>query len=124
MNETRALACELVAWRFVTRLTRRETIDCLCHDLPTAHGKSPAQTDMETGVAGVDENSPLMGNAPAEMDESFYDEFPRQADYAKQSNFATIFAGLNALEIAAVAEVRKSRRFLEGGLGVVGGEDG
>lgn len=88
----------------MTRLTRRETIDCLCHDLPAADGKKkPVQGDVEIGVA--DENSPLLGNGPPEMDESFYDEFPRQADYARQSNFATIFAGLNALEIAAVAEV-------------------
>lgn len=108
VNETRALACELVAWRFVTRLSRRETIDCLCHDLPAAEEASAGRGDVETG--GVDatnagETSPLLGNAPPEMDESFYDEFPRQADYAKQANFATIFAGLNALEIAAVAEV-------------------
>lgn len=107
VNETRGLACELVAWRFVTRLSRRETIDCLCHDLPPADGEAAARGDVETGDGDVDagETSPLLGNAPADMDESFYDEFPRQADYAKQSNFATIFAGLNALEIAAVAEV-------------------
>ena len=106
VNETRGLACELVAWRFVTRLTRRETIDCLCHDLPTADSRTATGGgDVEIGDGEVGESSPLLGNAPPEMEDSFYDEFPRQDDYAKKSNFATIFAGLNALEIAAVAEV-------------------
>jgi hypothetical protein len=29
LNETRALACEIVAWRFVAHLTEREAIDFL-----------------------------------------------------------------------------------------------
>lgn len=105
VNETRGLACELVAWRYVTRLTRRETIECLCHDLSSADSKTAAQGDVETGGPDVEECSPLLDTATPEMDESFYDEFPQQGDYAQESNFATIFAGLNALEIAAVAEV-------------------
>lgn len=39
------------------------------------------------------------------MDESFYEE-PRHSEYAEESDFATLFANLNALEIAAVANAK------------------
>ncbi|SMY27925.1 unnamed protein product [Zymoseptoria tritici ST99CH_1A5] len=116
VNETRGLACEMVAWRFVTHLTRKETIDCLCHELP-ADNKSESRPHSADDVeaANLDgvmedatiEQAPLLGGRMPELDDSFYDEYPRQSDYAKDAHFSTVFATLNALEIAAVAEAKR-----------------
>ncbi|KAK4494600.1 hypothetical protein PRZ48_013956 [Zasmidium cellare] len=116
INETRGLACELVAWRFVTHLTQRETIDFLCYDLPgtgkTSGSGSPASNgDLEEAdpddnlEAAGHEQAPLLDGVSPDMEESFYEE-PRHSEYAEESDFATLFANLNALEIAAVANAK------------------
>lgn len=123
MNETRGLACELVAWRFVSHLTYRESIDTLCYDLPqvskprfgsfalSSGGDDNARSDLE--AAGVDataigELSPLLDRRDVQLDDPFAtDERPHASEYAEQSNFAASFSNLNALEIAAVANAKK-----------------
>ncbi|EME40467.1 hypothetical protein DOTSEDRAFT_55680 [Dothistroma septosporum NZE10] len=116
INETRGLACELVAWRFVTHLTQRETIDFLCYDLPPP--RKPQNLGEGNGdIENADydavledsnhERAPLLDTTAFGLDESFYDEHvQRDSICAEESDFASIFANLNALEIAAVANAK------------------
>jgi hypothetical protein len=91
-----------------------EAIDVLCHDLPDV-SKADAETTtrLEAGIEQYDSDeemlpatSPLLHESAA-MGDSFYDENPSDSEYAEQSNFAASFAGLNALEIAAVSDAKK-----------------
>lgn len=112
ISQTRGLACELVAWRFVTHLTESAAIDALCYELPNSskNGTSREQPNdydgnVEEGTAG--ENTPLLGGGAYEADESFADESPDSSRPDDTTAFAATFAGLNALEIAAVADAKK-----------------
>ncbi|GIZ41595.1 hypothetical protein CKM354_000489400 [Cercospora kikuchii] len=117
VNETRGLACELVAWRFISHLTYRETIDYLCTDLPVHFGGPNMENgDLENAEQesslpdDQDEESPLLENSSApvrRMDDSFYDEMQHHHTDTEQANFASTFANLSALEIAAVAGAKK-----------------
>jgi hypothetical protein len=62
------------------------------------------QYDSDQEIVSV--TSPLLDETGA-MRDSFYDENPSDSEYAEQSNFAASFAGLNALEIAAVSDAKK-----------------
>ncbi|KAM3424467.1 hypothetical protein BST61_g6471 [Cercospora zeina] len=117
VNETRGLACELVAWRFISHLTYRETIDYLCTDLP-AHFGGPAMEDDDLETAEQeprpsdeqDEETPLLESSSApvrRMDDSFYDEMQYHHSDTEPANFASTFSNLSALEIAAVAGAKK-----------------
>lgn len=95
-------------------MTQRETIDFLCYDLPDtrkATGSTTSDDDLEEGdldgslEAAGHEQAPLLDSNTPDLDESFYEE-PRNSEYAEESNFATLFANLNALEIAAVASAK------------------
>ena len=111
VNDTRGLACELVAWRFVTHLAEREAIDHLCYELPRSIQESTASVVDAQGVNGAaealepSERTPLFDTAPAY--ETFADEMPSSNSPDDSKSFLTTFAGLNALEIAAVAEAKK-----------------
>ncbi|CAK4030375.1 Ca2+ Mg2+-permeable cation channel [Lecanosticta acicola] len=116
INETRGLACELVAWRFVTHLTQRETIDFLCRDLPSPRrDPCPRESNGDLQAADLDgnleeavhERAPLLDAYSPNLEESFYDEQPQDSEYGEQSGFASTFANLNALEIAAVSNAKK-----------------
>lgn len=111
ISETRGVACELVAWRFVTHLTDREAIDYLCYELP-AEGQSSA--DYSAHVDYVDgtgdrldsnEQAPLLSQSPPAP--IFADDDPERTRSSDPTSFASTFVGLNALEIAAVSEAKK-----------------
>lgn len=103
--------------RFISHLTYRETIDYLCTDLPTHFGgSSPENGDLEAAEPDEDlehagnEQAPLLEspNRPSHrMDDSFYDELPHHYADSDQADFASTFANLSALEIAAVANAKK-----------------
>lgn len=113
INHTRGLACELVAWRFVTHLTEREAIDYLCYELPASDSTksqrngSMVRTDEET--ADTTERVPLLDGA--EEAEATFDEDAATGDEGaagpSEAFFTVMFANLNALEIAAVADAKK-----------------
>jgi hypothetical protein len=115
INESRGLACELVAWRLIMYKSHTEAIDSLCCDLPQVSKASVEDAarlaaDVERCDEDEDlltERSPLLDEGRATMEDSFYDEDPSDSEYAEQSNFAATFAGLNALEIAAVSDAKK-----------------
>jgi hypothetical protein len=111
VSGTRALACEVTAWRFVTHLTEREAIDALCSSLPpmskeeASNGTNGSPENLD-GAQGEDDRTPLLDEG-AEADESFYDDDPSASRSQDETCFALAFAGLNALEIAAVVEAKK-----------------
>lgn len=115
MNETRALACEIVAWRFVSHLTQREAIEYLCYELPAANPR-PENTPQastqrlagENETPSGDESRPLLDGfeeSGISFNDDDHDTSGRLSD--EEEPFTTTFAGLNALEIAAVAGAKK-----------------
>lgn len=99
ITTTRALACELVAWRFVTHLSERDAIDHLCTDL-----KQDARTARDEPQLESSEESPLLSNDGFQSD-------GLQNDGVSAPEMGTIspkdYQHLNALEIAAVCEAKK-----------------
>ena len=110
ISQTRGLACELVAWRFVTHLTEREAIDHLCYELSSPR-KGSSDEVLGDGVDGAaetaepSESMPLLDEANA--DQTYVDEDTGTYTSDDATSFASTFAGLNALEVAAVAEAKK-----------------
>ncbi|KAF7512205.1 hypothetical protein GJ744_002367 [Endocarpon pusillum] len=141
VNESRGLACELVAWEFLTCLSERELMDHLLHELPEDTNREDPQADMESRP------SPSSGSAHSGEDEAANDQTPllqrHQREYGKfykppkqeapssstsyraESDLSEVekvddptkpLAGLNALEIAAVANAKKflAQRLVQG----------
>jgi hypothetical protein len=112
ISQTRGLACEMVAWRFTTHLTESEAIEALCYELlPTK--KTPESDSQHPGAdSNADsthhsEPTSLLDVEQFDTEQSFADDDPEAASPADAINFATTFAGLNALELAAVADAKK-----------------
>ncbi|WPH04616.1 Hypothetical protein R9X50_00750800 [Acrodontium crateriforme] len=120
INQTRGLACELVAWRYVTHLNQKETIDALCLELPTKKARTASAVSSSRpyvgndlpGANGETERTPLLDEAPMDQQSDVDDDESMRFEY--------MFAGLNALEIAAVADAKKFlsqnviQRFIDG----------
>ncbi|OQN97290.1 hypothetical protein B0A48_16354 [Cryoendolithus antarcticus] len=104
INATRGLSCELIAWRFITHLSKRDAIDHLCADLPEdSHYSDNAEgpADVET-LAEVD----TVDGAGRELGEGFRDEdVPPPAESGRVP--ASEYRGMTALEIAAVTDAKK-----------------
>jgi hypothetical protein len=98
ITATRGLACELVAWRFVTHLSERDAIDYLCTDLVQSNN-----TEGDEFQRDSDEETPLL-NEELQPDEL-------QTDGSSDADLGTVspkdYKQLNALEIAAVCEAKK-----------------
>lgn len=63
LNETRANGCEIVAWRFLTRLSERDAVDYCLYEIPAreeAEVMRMSGADLEHG--GANERSPLLSN--------------------------------------------------------------
>ena len=117
-----------MAWRFVSHLTQREAIEYLCYELPAANAGAQSfarplfeEANIETGTRPVtedtqgltdnledDERLPLLDDAEL-TGNSFDDELQDNTTSIPDENesFASAFAGLNALEVAAVAGAKK-----------------
>lgn len=113
INHTRGLACELVAWRFVTHLTEREAIEYLCYELPPSNGSTEnangSTWPLDEENAQPTERSPLLDGAE-DLDATFDEDAAaanRTAADLSEVSFASTFATLNSLEIAAVADAKK-----------------
>ena len=125
LNESRALACELVAWQFLTYLSEKELIDALLYDLPAVEDDKPTQSgrnnsNRHLGQSGStsDEFAPLLQPRPSEYDglgpprrATFSDETHNDelngVPSKNQDNLAQSMAGMNALEIAAICDAKK-----------------
>lgn len=121
VNTTRGLACEYVAWKFVTHLSERELINYLLYELPpilitpnghdeeTAvphHGSSLSSTRLldDTEVSVVDSSNGQRGTTLEDTQDSL-----GRDDHSNKGfhDFAASFDNLNALEIAAVTNAKK-----------------
>ncbi|KAI9809949.1 MAG: hypothetical protein M1825_000382 [Sarcosagium campestre] len=136
--ETRANACEIAAWRFVSTLSRREKVDYLLYELPDPS----AESDENNGHADEEEGHTNGHSSSSEREEhnngnsetaatertSLLNKDGRSTArrrpyiHEAQNSFSqvgswnaevpdncptTSFVGLNALEIAAVADAKK-----------------
>nr|POE71886.1 hypothetical protein CFP56_11762 [Quercus suber] len=93
VNETRGLACELVAWRFITHLTQHEAVDHLCRALwvPRADGTTQSRSGVATSNNAA-EQTPLLAD---------------NTDESASDSLAQVYCGLSALEIAVVADAKE-----------------
>ncbi|KIW99968.1 uncharacterized protein Z518_10896 [Rhinocladiella mackenziei CBS 650.93] len=129
LNESRALACELVAWQFLTFLSEKELIDYLLCELPQYPDgiRSPPHESTANGnddTLGPDisgEHSPLIRSRASEYgglrppkracvgnlggtSSIVPDESPSSK---ARINLDESMAGMNALEIAAIGDAKK-----------------
>lgn len=129
MTESRALACDLVAFQFLALLSQKELIDHLLFELPVfQHNEQEARSNGAQGIYGpvsnrnrTDEASPLLDPSRHERHTGFFrppynnmrgtnisssDLLGADAD-TDNGGLAESMAGMNALEIAAVANAKK-----------------
>lgn len=108
ISQSRGFACELVAWRFVTHVTHWEAIDLLCYQLPPVGKHSHSQVDnLDGNDESAAETSPLLEDESFNPGTSYAEDDPETEHNGSSTSFATTFARLNALEIAAVADAKK-----------------
>ena len=124
LSESRALACEFVAWQFLTSLSEKELIEYLTWELPSySDNKTPSSTPRSNGdlghfVTDREESAPLLephspspdGLGPPRRatfgttdgaEDELHDVSPEAEDA-----LALSLAGMNALEIAAIADAK------------------
>ncbi|KAK2605815.1 hypothetical protein QQS21_003769 [Conoideocrella luteorostrata] len=123
ISETRSYACEITAWRFLTRLSERQAVEFCLYEIPADPGHADeapqASHDQEAG-----ETSPLLPRR-----ESFDSELRAMAvgsaskrtkllsslsrlthladDSGDDIDPTAAFKNLNALEIAAIANAKR-----------------
>lgn len=135
LNETRANACEIVAWRFLSRISERDAVEYCLYELPKqitdTEGDEEASNGSGTGngngTGDTTENTSLLPQFRAQ--DSFTPARPGSKNQRREllrsvSNIGGIitdeasshddeedptssFTGLNGLEIAAVADCKK-----------------
>ncbi|KAJ5256793.1 hypothetical protein N7478_012897 [Penicillium angulare] len=127
LNESRGTACEFVAWQFLCHLNQSETIEFLLEELPIPRRNSTNLFEIERGDAGftfaeeteATEATPLLPRSSSPLNllglgqrsgsiQNDQDN-PKQHDSANETpDFSRYFQffGLNALEVAAVAQAK------------------
>jgi len=128
INSTRAAACEIVAWRFLTRLSERDAIDYCLYELPPVAGPaswsagSTSSSAHGTRASTADERSTLLPQhhgyerpfTPSNIRRRQLirsvrgpNIFGAPPDDDGDDDPTSAFTGLNALEIAGVASAKK-----------------
>lgn len=126
LTQTRAYACELVAWQLLTFLSERELIDYLLYELPCSDEDEGDQRSQgpSMGASCNGESDPLLGNpTDASEEERRGMRPPKRATLSlnrsatslqlspdpdsNDEDLSETMAGMNALEIAAVANAKK-----------------
>ncbi|GJN76664.1 hypothetical protein PLIIFM63780_000150 [Purpureocillium lilacinum] len=123
LGETRSNACEIVAWRFLSRLSEREAMNYCLYEIPDPKGdedERPVERDQEAG-----ETSPLLPRILPSADDdatqrpagsstkkatllSSLSRLTNASEDAPDDLDPTIaFKSLNALEIAAIADAKR-----------------
>lgn len=132
LNDARASACEIVAWRFLTHLTEREAVEFCLYEIPSKDpADAPPRRDEENGEAEVDENSALLAQAFTSTSDTMRRTLDRKGstrrnlilqnisrltqsfadsdddDGEEEEDPTAPFVTLNALEIAAIADAKR-----------------
>jgi hypothetical protein len=126
LSEARANACEIVAWRYLTRLSERDAVDYCLFEIPDTDDEScasrpetPQRRDEE-----ADETAPLLNRLHANRNGTnrpvgssskrvqLLSSLSRLTNYSEDTSDDSTdpinaFVGLNALEIAAVANAKR-----------------
>ena len=116
LNESRALACEVIALRFTLCLSDEEAIKYLLHELPPVTA-DPDESDDPESVAGQhedvvnkaatrnsDERTPLLDR---EYDGAINESSTsRTSETSEFEALSSTLEGLNALEVAAVSDAK------------------
>ncbi|KKZ66835.1 hypothetical protein EMCG_07440 [[Emmonsia] crescens] len=132
LNESRGYACEFVAWQFLTYLSPRDTIEYLLDDLSETDTQPTPDVDTESYAEGSsskpqmgssqidDERRPLLFHASPlsrllgygtrnikDSQRSDNHTDTNSSEEGLESDIYAIFCGLNALEIATIANAKK-----------------
>ncbi|KAL5330333.1 hypothetical protein ACEPPN_003860 [Leptodophora sp. 'Broadleaf-Isolate-01'] len=128
LNETRANACEIVAWRFLTRISERDAVDFCLYELPEVQHTEEEPQNPEPCGSEVNEHSsllpqfrardPLLPTTPTRPTSKRVEMLRSISHMGSMSVVPEVnpddeddptssFTGLNALEIAAVADCKK-----------------
>lgn len=127
VSEARANACEIVAWRFLTRLSEREAVEFCLHEIPD-NCEEP-DTDEPADGGESNERSALLGNTVRSSSSDRCSDHDRSGTTRRNLLFKSIsrltmsrpasdmeeleddptapFIHLNALEIAAIADAKR-----------------
>lgn len=131
LSESHGLACELVAWQFLTFVSEKELIDCLLYEIPDPSHDGPV-SHISPGVAYMpskvssdpDEETPLVQSHP-HQDQTRLSRPPGQPrsvsftdatdDYGAEDHVKhavdeeaiRTLVGMNSLEIAAITGAKK-----------------
>lgn len=108
---------ETIQWRFLTYLSEKEAIDYLLHELPASKDSLAHTSDAvdvnesEHGMSHEDEQASLLWNQSSDHNrpslQQFESERRRQKPDLSDEDPTIPFVGLNALEIAAIANAKK-----------------
>ena len=119
INDTRAHACEIVAWRFLSHLSEPELVDYLLYELPTPKKTNTAKTSShstnghvgyqdEAHLEDYSETSRLLSDRSPGLRDPAPSNGPAPAVEEEEDDDPTKpFVRLNALEIAAVADAKR-----------------
>jgi hypothetical protein len=126
LNETRANACEIVAWRFLTHLSERDAIGYCLYELPPIKEGHDARGSDSIHEAQLedDERATLLPHNRHNTEQAFNSTntarrqrlmntitesniFENEGAVDDEDDPTEAFIGLNALEIAGVANAKK-----------------
>ncbi|GAP92333.2 putative ion transporter [Rosellinia necatrix] len=133
LSDARANACEIVAWRFLTRLSEREVVDFCLYEIPDPCDRDDTSSDEERVVLGeADERAALLGGTRTSSESSHRPDHlsdARRGPIRRSQLYESVskltmsrhatdvgeteadptapFIHLNALEIAAVADAKR-----------------
>ncbi|KAI0380124.1 hypothetical protein F5Y04DRAFT_258351 [Hypomontagnella monticulosa] len=127
VSEARANACEIVAWRFLTRLSEREAVEFCLYEIPDICPEPDADEPADGGESN--ERSALLGNTVRSSSSDHCSDHDRSGTSRRNLLFKSIsrltmsrhasdveeleddptapFIHLNALEIAAIADAKR-----------------
>ncbi|KAI0482228.1 hypothetical protein GGR56DRAFT_684820 [Xylariaceae sp. FL0804] len=130
VSEARANACEIVAWRFLTRLSEREVVQYCLHEIPDVYEETGPADEEVPGHVEFDEQTALLGSTspgPSQRPErpghrrggsarrnQLIESVTRLTMSRNTSEVEDLendptapFTHLNALEIAAIADAKR-----------------
>ncbi|KAI0891737.1 ion transporter [Annulohypoxylon nitens] len=131
ISEARANACEIVAWRFLTRLSEREAVEFCLYEIPddAEEANPPANGNGPADGGESNERTSLLHHASRSSSPDHHSEVNRSGSSRRNLLFKSIskltmsrhtsdveeleedptapFIHLNALEIAAIADAKR-----------------